>query len=175
MSSWFGDAVVGGVVVAVEVHPPALQDGLEDLQVLPQVGQRLVELDAHGFDGGPVAGADAQPEAAGGKLGHYLRLLRHHQRVPRVGGDDGCSQLDALGQPGGGGEGRHAVGPRPAGGHPGGMDAQLLRPQNHCLYLADSRAADCDAYQLIGHNCHSFSITIRISCPCSEQNATGFR
>ena len=65
--------------------------------------------------------------------------------------------------PGGGREGGHAVGPRAAGGHPCGVDAQLLRPQDHRLYLADSCAANRDAYQLIGHNCHSFSITIRIS------------
>ena len=73
------------------------------------------------------------------------------------------SQLDVLGQPGGGGKGRHAVGPRPAGGHPGGVNAQLLRPQDHRLYLAYPRAAHRDANQLVSHDWASFSKHIAYS------------
>lgn len=142
---------MGGVVLAVEVDAAVLEDGFEDLEVFAQVGEGGVEWEAHSFDGGAVAGAYAEAEAAGGELGDDLGLLRHYEGVAGVGGDDGGAEFDVLGEGGGGGKDGDAVGAGAAGGHPGGGDAQFLGAQDHGLDFADGGAAYGYSYQFIGH------------------------
>ena len=78
-------------MLSVEVDRTGLEKSLQDLDVFPEMGQRGVEVDAHRFHRGTVAGAYAQTETPRRQLGHHLGLLRGNQRVARVGGNDGCA------------------------------------------------------------------------------------
>ena len=80
---------MGGVFLAVKIDRAGMQQRPQDLQVLPQVGQRGAQVETeHGAHGWPVAGADAQPETTGSQLVDHLNLLGGNYRVPRVSGRD---------------------------------------------------------------------------------------
>jgi hypothetical protein len=109
------------------------------------MAQGIRHLDAHGPHGWPMAGPQAQSEAAGGELGHDLHLLGHHQRVARESGDDGCSELYPLGACSGGGKHGNAVQTGSAGGHPDGVDTQFFGSLNRCLYVLNFVSANRDS------------------------------
>ena len=115
---------MGGVFLAVKINGAFVQQGAQDVQILPQVGEgRAQAVAEHSAHCGTVAGANAQPQPPGGQLLQNLHLLGDYNGMARVGGDDGGAKEDAVGLDGGGGEQREGVQARSAGGKPGGVDA----------------------------------------------------
>ena len=75
--------------------------------------------------------ANAEAETPWRQLRHDLRLLHHDQWMARIGRDNRGAELDALGAQCCGSEDGNTIQTCPARGHPGGMDAELLRLFDH--------------------------------------------
>ena len=149
-----GQGGVAVVLFAVKVHSPLPQQGLNHLDVFPQVGQGCVVFDAkHRFDTDFMAGAKSQPEAPRGQLGDHLGLLHRDDGMTRVGGNNAGAEQNSLGGGSGGGKGSQGVRPSSAGGEPRRGDAQALQLLNpgyyrpavtaHCRY-SNSLLSHCD-------------------------------
>ena len=96
---------MGGVFLAVEVNGTFLQQRPQDLQILAQVGERRAQVEAeHGPHGRPVAWTDSDAQPPRRQLVNHLRLLRHHDGMARVGGNNGSTEQDVIRLHGGGGE-----------------------------------------------------------------------
>ena len=143
---------MGGVFLAVEIDDAIVEQGTEDNQVLAQVGQRRPQVETeHGAHGGPVAGADAQTEPAGGQLIQNLHLLGGHDGMARVGGNDGRSEKNVVGLHGGGGEQGQRVQPGSAGGEPGGLYAGRLSAAHEVQGCFGIGSAGVEADAFGGH------------------------
>src|SRR5262249_48877941 len=155
---------MGLIVLAIKIHPALLQQGLEDMEMLPQMAEGRGELDPHGLDGRTVARANTETETPGCELGDHLRLLHHHQGMARKRRHDGSPQLDVLGADCGSGEDGHTIEPCPACRHPGGVDAELLGLLNHRERLARFVSTDRNANHLLP-SC-MLAVAASVSCAC---------
>ena len=106
----------------------AIQDRLEDGEVLPQVAERPVEADAvHLLHGPPVARADAKPQPPGGELIDGESALGHGQGVAGESRQDRGPELDPLRAGSRGGEDGERIRRNGAAGQPGDVQARLVR------------------------------------------------
>src|SRR5215831_9549036 len=87
---------MGFVIGAIHIHPPLLEQRLEDAEILAQMAEWGGKRNTHGLYRGPMARADTQAEASWGELGDDLGLLHHHQGMTREGRYDRGPQLDVL-------------------------------------------------------------------------------
>src|SRR5712692_4711386 len=138
---------MGLVVGAIYIHPALLEQRFEDTEILAQMAERGGEREPHGLYSGTMAGADAQAEAPWGELSNDLCLLHHHQGMAWKSRHDRGSQLDVLRTECGGGEDGDAIKACSAGGHPDGMETQLLCLLNVREHLTCLVPTDGDANQ----------------------------
>ncbi len=133
-------------VFAVEIGLGTGEQALHHSHEFAQMTERLSVGDAvAAFHHGGVTGTEAEHETPWSQLRNVGGLLRHHQRMPRKGGDDGGAH--SHGSRGGrrGGEHRQAIGTG-AGGEPYRRHSRRLRLSDRLQHGRGGWLMDRNAY-----------------------------